>query len=98
MSNEKFETWEDLKKELNISSEQQAEIKLEVELIQAAIDARKNANLTQRELSEMSGIKQPNIAKIENLKRSPRAITLIKMLVPLGYTLKVVPLNKNMEN
>lgn len=88
----KFKTWEEVRREFNFTPEE--EMRLELELIEATIEARKNANLTQRELSEKSGVVQPSIAKIERMKRSPQITTLIKLLYPLGYTLKVVPLNK----
>lgn len=94
MSKEKFDNWDDVEKELNITPEQEAEIQLEVELIQATIEARRKANLSQQELSEKSGVKQPNIAKLEKLNRTPQTTTLIKLLYPMGYTLKVVPIEK----
>ena len=49
MSKEKFDNWNDVEKELNITPEQEAEIQLEVELIQATIEARRKANLSQQE-------------------------------------------------
>lgn len=93
-----FTNWKDFRKELNITPEEEAEIELEKNLIKAMIKARKESNLTQRQLSEKSGIIQPSIAKIESFARSPQASTLIKLLYPMGYTLKVVPLEKNQEN
>ena len=92
MKNEKLETWEDVKKELNISPEQQAEIQLEMDIIEAVIEVRKKNNLTQRELSKKSGIRQPVIARIEKYTNSPQTNTLIKLLYPMGYTIRVVPL------
>ena len=92
MKNEKWETWEDVKKQLNISPEQQAEIQLEMDIIQATIEARKKNKITQRELSKKSGIKQPVIARIEKYANSPQTNTLIKLLYPMGYTIRVVPL------
>lgn len=89
----KFQNWEEVKKELNITPEQQAEIDLEVEIIQATIEARKSKKITQEELSRKSGLKQSTIARVENGKHSPTTNTLIRMLYPLGYTLKVVPTN-----
>ena len=88
----KFKNWKDVKKELNFTPEEEAEMQLEMELIEATIEARKRSNLTQRDLSEKSGIIQPSIAKIESFARSPQAKTLIKLLYPMGYTIKVVPL------
>lgn len=44
---------------------------------------------------KMSGVKQPAIARMESLKLSTLQIdTLLKLLVPLGYTLEIVPLRK----
>ena len=94
MKNKPYISWEKVKKELNIIQEQEAEIQLEMDLIKAVIEARKNNNLTQRDLSEKTGIKQPVIARIESSTNSPKANTLIKLLYPLGYTLKVVPLDE----
>ena len=94
MENKNYISWKDVKKELEISSEQAAEIQLEQEIIEATIEARKKCNLTQRELSKKSGIKQPVIARIEKYANSPQTNTLIKLLYPMGYTIKVVPLKK----
>lgn len=92
MKNEKWETWENVKKQLNISPEQQAEIQLEMDIIEATIEARKKNKLTQRELSKKSGVKQPVIARLEKYANSPQTNTLIKLLYPMGYTIRVVPL------
>ncbi len=94
MENKNYISWKDVKKKLEISPEQAAEIQLEQEIIEATIEARKKCNLTQRELSKKSGIKQPVIARIERYANSPQTNTLIKLLYPMGYTIKVVPLKK----
>lgn len=93
MSN-KFQEWNDFEKELDISIEQEEEIRLEMEIIKATIEARKNKKMSQKELSVKSGIKQPAIARIEKGVHSPTINSLLKILYPLGYTLKVVPINK----
>lgn len=94
MSN--FKNWKDVKKEIEagFTEDDFEEMELEKQVIKATIEARKNANLTQQELSELSGIIQPSIAKIENFVRTPQYTTLMKLLRPMGYTLKVVPLNE----
>jgi len=51
--------------------------------------------LTQQELSELTGIVQPSIAKIESFARTPQYTTLMRLLRPMGYTIKVVPLKEN---
>lgn len=91
----KVKSWKDLEKELNFTPEEDEEMRLELELIKTLIEARKKSNLTQRELSEKTGIKQPSIAKIESLEHSPQTSTLMKLLYPMGYTLRIVPLTDN---
>ena len=93
MENKPYLLWEDLRKDLNITPEQEAEIQLEKDIIEATIEARKRNKLTQRELSKKSGVKQPVIARIEKYVNSPQTSTLIKLLYPMGYTLRVVPLD-----
>lgn len=89
-----FKSWQEIEKELNITSEQEMQIQLEMDIIKATIEARKKCNLSQRDLSQKAGIKQPVIARIESHARSPQVTTLLKMLYPMGYTLKVVPIEK----
>ncbi len=92
----KFKNWKDVKKEIesDFTPEDIEEMELEKQIILATIEARKKANITQQELSEKTGIVQPSIAKIENFVRTPQYTTLMRLLYPLGYTLKVVPLKK----
>lgn len=95
--NNNFTKWEDLRKQLNITPEQECQIQLEMDIINAIIEARKSNNLTQRDLAKKSGIKQPVIARIEKNINSPQISTLIKLLYPLGYTLRVLPLDNSKE-
>ncbi|MBR0350759.1 MAG: helix-turn-helix transcriptional regulator [Clostridia bacterium] len=88
-------TWEEVKESLNFTPEEIAEIQLEEDIIEATIAARKKAQLTQRDLSKLTGIKQPAIARLESSSKSPQVMTLIKLLYPMGYTLRVVPLDDN---
>ena len=88
----KCEKWEEFEKTLNITPEQEEEIRMEMEIIQATIEARKNKKMSQEELSKRSGLKQSAIAKVESGVHSSSINTLIKILYPLGYTLKVVPI------
>ena len=93
----KFKSWKEVKEEIkeNFTKEDIEEIELEKEIIKATIEARKSAHLTQQELSKLSGIVQPSIAKIENFTRIPQYTTLMRLLRPMGYTIKVVPLEDN---
>ena len=89
-----LESWDDFRKTLNITEEEELAIQFEMQLMDATIEARKKANLTQRELGEKTGIKQSAIARLEKRRASPRASTLLTLLYPLGYTLKVVPIEE----
>ena len=52
--------------------------------------ARTRAGITQRELALLSGMKQPQIARIENGITQPSIPTLGRVLGSLGYELKLV--------
>jgi len=41
----------------------------------------------------MSGVRQPAIARLESRKATPQIDTLIRLLLPLGYTLAIVPID-----
>lgn len=61
-------------------------------LITGLVKAREEKGISQKKLEELSGIKQPMIARIEKGKAVPNTDTLIKLLFPLGKTLAIVPL------
>ena len=61
----------------------------EYDIIQAMIDARKDQNLTQKELSEKTGITQADISRIENGTRNPSLEMLKRLAKGLGMQLKV---------
>jgi len=48
------------------------------------LDAREAAQLTQEQLSNLSGLPQPHISRIENAKLSPSRITIEKIAKALG--------------
>ena len=58
-------------------------------VVQAIIDARKNAGLTQKELSERTGIAQGDISKLEHGNANPSIRTLQRLAAAMGMTLKV---------
>lgn len=64
-------------------------IQPELDVIRAMVDARNSVNMTQKELSERTGISQADISKIENGTRNP-SLNLLKRLVEgMGMTLKI---------
>jgi DNA-binding XRE family transcriptional regulator len=74
-----------------IDDQQRQRIDFEVALVGKMIEARESKGLTQKQLADLVGMKQPAIARLESLKVVPRVDTLIKILSPLGYTIKIVP-------
>lgn len=81
-----------------VSLAEREKINFEIELIGKMIEAREKKGLSQRELAEISGVKQPAIARLESMKATPQIDTLFKVLNPLGYTISIVPLNSNERN
>ena len=77
------------------TKEEIQESKYRAQYICMLAQLRNEHKITQKQLEELSGIKQPMIARIENGETTPRVDTLIKLLLPLGYTLKVVPRKDN---
>ena len=94
MENKKvIDTFSDyMNDETRVSPAERERINFEVALIGKMIEAREEKGLSQRELAEMSGVKQPAIARLESLKTTPQIDTLFKVLYPLGYTIEIVPI------
>ena len=51
---------------------------------------RKQEKVSQKVLSELSGIPQPAIARIESGNSDPQISTLSRLLSPLGYEIQIV--------
>lgn len=85
--------WDDVQKEL-FTPEEIAASNLRVALIGELIKARQEKGISQKRLEELSGVKQPIIARMEKGKTSPQIETILKVLAPLGKTLAVVPLEQ----
>jgi len=62
-------------------------------LVAEVIRLRQEQKLTQKQLGELSGVRQPIIARMETGANIPQLSTVLKLLAPLGKTLAVVPLN-----
>lgn len=61
----------------------------EFAIIQAMIDARKASGLTQKELSERTGIAQGDISKLENGNANPSIRTLQRLAAGMGMKLQL---------
>mgnify|MGYP000936780657 FL=1 len=64
-------------------------LEVEFQIIKAMIDGRNENHLTQRELSDITGIAQGDISKIENGNANPSIKTLDRLADALGKKLKV---------
>ena len=84
--------YNDFKEQLLQDPEVKAEydaLEPEFDIIQAMIDARKKLNLTQKELSERTGITQADISRIENGTRNPSLNMLKRLANGMGMSLKL---------
>ena len=86
---EKLLTWQELEKEI-FTPEEILASKARVQIISAVIEARKEKGLSQQQLAELAGVKQPAIARLENGSVSPSLDTLSKLLIPLGKKIAIV--------
>ena len=86
-------TWEEVEKEL-FTPEEIAECDLKVALIGELIKARQERGISQRKLEELSGVRQPVIARMEKGGTTPHVGTIIKVLASLGKKLAIVPLEQ----
>lgn len=61
----------------------------EFEIMRAIINARSEKNLTQKQLAELTGIRQSNISRIERGVCSPNITTLKTIAKGLGKELHI---------
>lgn len=94
INGETYRTFSDyINDERKVSVAERNRIEFEADLIGKLIETREEKGLSQRGLAELSGMKQPQIARLESMKGSPQLDTLFKVLTPLGYTLSITPMN-----
>ena len=91
--NSNLRSWDEVQKEI-FTTEEIAESTLRVEIIGALIKARQEQGISQKKLEELGGVKQPIIARMEKGYTSPQLETVLKVLEPLGLTLKIEPIAK----
>ena len=70
-------------------------IQPEMDVIRAIVDARTSQNITQKELSERTGIHQADTSKLENGTRNPSVNLLKRLAEGMGMTLKIEFVPKN---
>lgn len=87
-----FSVWDEEFDKEHFTPEEIAESNMRVALITELIKARQEHGISQRQLEALSGVKQPQIARMERGDANPQLDTLLKVLAPLGKTLAIVPL------
>lgn len=61
----------------------------EFQIIKSVIDSRNELSMTQKDLSELTGIHQSEISKIENGNANPSLKTLERLASAFGKKLKI---------
>ncbi|MBR1672141.1 MAG: helix-turn-helix domain-containing protein [Fretibacterium sp.] len=87
------ESWRDVRRKL-FTLEEIRESDLRVAIIGELIKARNEKGISQRKLEELSGVRQPQIARMEAGDANPHLKTLLRVLAPLGKTLAIVPIER----
>ena len=78
---------------MKIEDEQRI-VDLEYKLVCDFIKLRGELGLTQQQMADESGVVREMIAVIENQVKHPQINTLIKILVPFGYTLSITKIKE----
>ena len=65
------------------------ELQPEMDIVKAILDARIKQNLSQKELSKLTGINQSEISKLESGERNPSIKLLQRLADGMGLTLKI---------
>lgn len=81
-------------KDINFRKEYE-DIQPEMDVIRAIVDARTAQNLTQKELSKITGINQADISKLENGTRNPTVSLLKRLAEGMGMELRIQFIPKN---
>jgi len=71
------------------------DIQPEMDVIRAIVDARTAQNLTQKELSKITGINQAGISKLEKGTRNPTVSLLKRLAKGMGMELRIQFIPKN---
>lgn len=61
----------------------------EYQLIKTMLEARQRKDITQKQLSEITGIAQADISRIENGNANPSLQTLVRLAAGMGARLKI---------
>ena len=84
--------WDDAFDREFFTPEEISESDMRASIITAMIEAREEMGISQRQLEELSGVKQPQIARMERGNADPQLGTLLRILNAMGKTLAIVPI------
>ena len=84
--------WDDAFDREFFTPEEISESDMRASIITAMIEAREEMGISQRQLEELSGVKQPQIARMERGNADPQLGTLLRVLNAMGKTLAIVPI------
>lgn len=87
-----FPVWDEEFDCEHFTPEEIAESDLRAAFITALVEARREKGISQRDLETLSGVKQPQIARMERGDANPQLDTMLKVLAAMGKTLAIVPL------
>ncbi|MBO7335827.1 MAG: XRE family transcriptional regulator [Lachnospiraceae bacterium] len=90
-------TWKEVRQQLRITEDDEKIIAMEKELIRTLVSIREEQGISQTVLAEKCNTPQPAIARLEKNVHSPRIDSILRVLTPMGYTLKIVPI-ENKKN
>lgn len=83
--------WSELKNNISsLDDKEKKQIRETATLVAEIIQRRLTLGLTQRQLAELSGVKQSAIARLESNGVIPRIDTLFKLLKPLRLSIRLV--------
>ena len=67
---------------------------MEYDLITEFIRLRKEAGFSQQDIADQSNVIRTTVARVENQINSPQVRTMLQILEPLGYTLRIEKIKK----
>lgn len=86
----KYTTFDDLWDTGTLKDVEKEIIGLKVQLMGMLIEARERLGLSQQELAQLCGVKQPFIARMEKGETDHQLSTVLKIIKPLGYKIAIV--------
>ena len=78
-----MQTWDEVRKELELTEEDERIIEIEKNLIEEMIKIREEQGLSQAGLAKKCNVKQPSIARMGKNTHSPQVDSLLRVLISM---------------